>query len=84
LVTAIFFKFWSGTSVESVRQNATDAHRFEQRTAANGQPYFVLKAANGEIIGHSEQYAAESGMQNGIASVQKNAPEARVEDLTAG
>ena len=69
--------------IESVRKNAADAHRFEQREAANGQPYFVLKAANGEIIGHSEQYATEQGMKNGIESVRKNAPEARVDDLTA-
>ena len=69
--------------IESVRKNAADAHRFEQREAANGQPYFVLKAANGEIIGHSEQYTSGQGLENGIASVQKNAPEARVEDLAA-
>ncbi|HYQ92238.1 MAG TPA: YegP family protein [Candidatus Competibacteraceae bacterium] len=69
--------------IESVRKNAANAHRFEQREAANGQPYFVLKAANGEIIGHSEQYTSGQGLENGIASVQKNAPEARVEDLAA-
>ncbi|MFO1432883.1 MAG: YegP family protein [Candidatus Competibacteraceae bacterium] len=69
--------------IESVRKNAADAHRFEQREAANGQLYFVLKAANGEIIGHSEQYASGQGLEKGIASVQKNAPEARLDDLTA-
>ena len=37
--------------IESVRKNAADAHRFEHKTATNGQPYFVLKAANGEIRG---------------------------------
>lgn len=69
--------------IESVRKNAADARRFEQRDAANGQPYFVLKAANGEIIGRSELYVAGQGVEIGVASVQTNAPTARVEDLTA-
>ncbi|MHB1108229.1 MAG: YegP family protein, partial [Lutibacter sp.] len=44
----------------------------------SGQPYFNLKATNGQIIGNSEMYSSESGMENGIASVKKNAPEAEV------
>jgi len=43
----------------------------------------VLKAGNGEEIGRSETYSSESAMENGIASVKKNAPDAKVEDLTA-
>ena len=70
--------------IDSVRKNAADPHRFEQRDAAHGQPYFALKAANGEIIGHSELYSSGQGLEKGIASVQQNAPAARVDDLTAG
>lgn len=44
--------------------------------------YFVLKASNGEVIGKSEMYKRKSGQDKGIASVQKNAPEAKVVDLT--
>lgn len=43
---------------------------------------FNLVAANGEIIGTSEVYKSEEACRNGIASVQKNAPEAAVEDQT--
>ena len=43
---------------------------------------FRLKAGNGEIIGVSEVYKAESSCKNGIASVAKNAPIAAVEDQT--
>jgi uncharacterized protein YegP (UPF0339 family) len=60
-----------------------EAHRLEQREAAHGQPYFVLKAAPGDIISHSEPYSAGQGLEQGIASVQKSAPAARVEDLMA-
>ncbi|MCQ2561845.1 MAG: YegP family protein [Clostridia bacterium] len=43
---------------------------------------FNLKAGNGEVIGVSEVYKAESSAKNGIESVKKNAPIAAVEDQT--
>ncbi len=45
-------------------------------------PYFVLKAANGEPIGTSEIYSSESAAKNGVESVKKNAPVAKIEDQT--
>ena len=39
---------------------------------------FDLKASNGEIIGTSEVYKSEKSCNAGIASVQKNAPDAPV------
>ena len=45
-------------------------------------PYFVLKAANGEVIGTSETYSSEAACKNGIESVKKNAPDAKLEDQT--
>lgn len=68
--------------IESVKKNAGDAARYENRTAGNGQFYFVLKAANHEIIGRSEMYKTEAGRDNGIASVKTNAPQAAVADAT--
>jgi uncharacterized protein YegP (UPF0339 family) len=70
------------TGIESVKTNAPNDARYERKTASNNQPYFVLKAANGEIIGRSETYSSNSAMENGIESVKKNAPTAPVEDLT--
>ena len=49
---------------------------FERRESKNGDPYFVLKATNGQIIGKSEMYKAKAGMENGIQSVIKNAQDA--------
>jgi uncharacterized protein len=45
---------------------------------------FVLKANNGEIIATSEVYSSESGCISGTESVRKNAPIAKIEDLTEG
>ncbi|MBR6420846.1 MAG: YegP family protein [Oscillospiraceae bacterium] len=44
---------------------------------------FDLKAGNGEVIATSEVYTTEKACRQGIASVQKNAPIASVEDQTA-
>ncbi len=43
---------------------------------------FNLKADNGEIIATSEVYTTERACKAGIASVQKNAPIAALEDQT--
>lgn len=67
--------------VKSVMTNAADDSKFERKTAANGKFHFNLKAANGQIIGSSQMYASESGMENGIESVKKNAPDAKVKEV---
>ncbi|MBQ7927042.1 MAG: YegP family protein [Lachnospiraceae bacterium] len=43
---------------------------------------FDLKAANGQVIATSEVYNSDAACKNGIASVQKNAPVAAIEDQT--
>ena len=40
----------------------------------DGQFYFNLRAANGEITLSSEGYTAKAGCQNGIKPVKENAP----------
>lgn len=67
--------------IESVKTNSQDDSKFERKTSKNGKHYFNLKASNGQVIGTSEMYEATSGMENGIASVKKNAPIATVEDV---
>ncbi len=79
--------------IESVRKNAVAANiedqtvegfekakhpKFEVYTDKKGEFRFRLKAANGEIIATSEGYKTKSSCMNGIASVQKNAPDAPV------
>lgn len=43
---------------------------------------FDLKAGNGEVIATSEVYNSMESCKNGVASVQKNAPVAAVENQT--
>lgn len=64
--------------IESVKKNAQNDKRFERKIARDGSSYFVMKAANGEPIGKSEMYTTARAMENGIASVGKNAPDAPV------
>ena len=79
--------------IESVKKNAPAAAvenqtvegytvqkhpKFEIYADKAGEFRFRLKATNGEIIGVSEGYKALKSAENGIASVQKNAPDAEV------
>lgn len=68
---------------ESVKQNAGADANYERKTSKKGEPFFVLKAPNGQIIGKSEMYASAKGMEAGIASVKANGPGATVADVTA-
>jgi len=51
---------------------------FEWYADKKGKFRFRLKAGNGEIIATSEGYASKEGCVNGIESVKKNAPVAKV------
>ncbi len=68
--------------IKSVKANSKKRGSYDRRKSTNGQPYFVLLAANREPIGRSELYASASSMSRGIASVTKNAGKAKIEDLT--
>jgi uncharacterized protein len=65
--------------IESVRVNAAADTNFDRNKSTNNKDYFNLKAANNQIIGTSEMYESTSGMETGIASVMKNAPDATIE-----
>ena len=68
--------------IHSVQANAPLDARYESKTASNGKFYFVLKAANHEIIGTSEMYDTEAGCKNGIEAVKRVAPTAAIQDQT--
>jgi uncharacterized protein YegP (UPF0339 family) len=61
--------------------NMADAH-FEVFKDASGQFRFRLRAPNGEPIASSEGYKTKEACMDGIKSVQKNAPNAKVKDMT--
>lgn len=69
--------------IESVRKNAPNDDRYERKETKAGKQMFNLKATNGQVIGTSESYEGASGRDNGIESVKRNAPDAKLADLTA-
>ena len=64
--------------IESVKKNCTDPTRFVKKQTESGKFRFSLKAGNNQVIGTSQNYESESGCDNGISSVAKNAPGAKV------
>lgn len=69
--------------IESVKKNSDLLARFEKKASSGGKHYFVLKAANHQVIGTSEQYPTEEACDGGIKSVLASAKLAGVEDRTA-
>ncbi len=67
--------------INSVQENGSNDRRYRRKTAADGQFYFVLKAANDEVIGTSETYTTERRRDDGIEAVKRIAPIAPVEDI---
>lgn len=65
--------------IASVKKNAAIAASFERKTAANGNPYFVLKSLdNGKVIGKSELYSGKAAAEKGIAAVTTAASGAKI------
>ena len=68
--------------IASVRKNGPSDARYERKASKKGEPYFVLKATNGQVIGKSEMYSGKAGMETGIASIKKNCTDAVLNDQT--
>ena len=63
---------------ESVRINSQIDDKFDRLVFSNGKPNFILKAADGQIIGTSEMYESTSSKDNCIESVKENAPDSPI------
>ena len=59
------------------------AGKFEVYQDQRGQYRFRLKAANGQVIATGEGYSTKKACLNGIASIRKNAADAKLDDQTA-
>lgn len=69
------------TGIDSVRENGPHDSRYARKLSALGEPYFVLKAANSEIIGTSEMYGSEASRDNGVRAVMACSATTSVRDL---
>ncbi len=66
--------------IASVQANSPFEERYEIRESSLKEPYFVLKAANNQIIGVSEMYSSMAACRNGIKSVQANGSTETIEE----
>lgn len=69
-------------AIAAVKVNAPYDNRYERKMSYNNQYYFLLKAANGEVVGNSELYNTSQARETGIGAVKKDAPISQIEDLT--
>jgi uncharacterized protein len=58
--------------IKSVRKYCTDDNKYERMKSVNQKYFFNFKASHRQVIGRSENYETEAGMEHGIASVKKN------------
>lgn len=68
--------------IESVKKNAPDDSRYERKETKAGKFSFNIKAGNNQVIGTSQSYETAASRDNGIESVKKNAPDAKVTDIS--
>ena len=54
------------TSLRKIRPAISDPVCFERRTDHRGLFQFALKSPGGPVLGHSQFYRSEAGMENGI------------------
>jgi uncharacterized protein YegP (UPF0339 family) len=66
--------------IASVKKNCHNDVRYEPKEAKNGQLFFNLKAANGQIIGTSTMFNTHSDRDNALAQLKSDGPEAKVEE----
>ncbi len=57
--------------------------KFEVYQDNSGKFRFRLKAGNGQVIATGEGYTTRKACMNGIESIRKNAPDAKLDDQTA-
>ena len=68
--------------IQSVMKNAASVDNFDSKETKKGGFMFNLLARNKQVIGTSEKYETAASRDKGIASVQKNAPDAKIDDQT--
>ena len=66
--------------VDLTKEETGKGYRFELVASKDGQTFVRFVAANGETMVRSETYKSKSSAKNCIASLQKRAAEAPVED----
>ncbi|MBD1261744.1 YegP family protein [Maribacter polysiphoniae] len=58
-------------TVQNLNPTNIKSIRFERKTSNDGLFLFDIKNPNGQLIGHSQYYTSEAGMENGIKTLMK-------------
>lgn len=66
--------------IASVRNNSPIDARYEKKTSVRNEPFFVLKASNGQVIGVSQMYSSTTSRDAGISSVKLNGSATKIVD----
>jgi uncharacterized protein YegP (UPF0339 family) len=67
---------------DAARRLAQNARNYEICTTWNGQSYFMVRNAKGEVIAHSDMFADRECAKEVIAQAMGKTRGARLEDLT--
>jgi len=67
--------------IASLKKNAKDPKRVTKSTTPGKMFRFAVTAGNNEIIGISQNYTSESGRDNGIDSLKRNASKAEITEV---
>lgn len=67
-------------AIEACRENSTLDYQYVFMNSDDGQPYFVLVAENGKVIGTSEMFATAFARENAVDSVKRNAASLIIKD----
>jgi uncharacterized protein YegP (UPF0339 family) len=67
--------------IASVKKNAHDPKRVLKTQTPGKMFRFSIVAANKEVIGTSQNYKSESGRNNGVDSVARNAAKAEIKEV---
>ncbi len=84
ILTSELYKARDGAEngIKSVQTNCGDDDRYERKQSESGKPYFVLKAANHQVIGQSQMYSSEESCEAGIAAVKAAGVSSDIRDKT--
>lgn len=69
-------------AVDEARTRGAEDANYERLVAKDDSPYFLLKAADGRVLGQSQMYSSAAARDEGVKSCLTNAPGAAVDDQT--
>jgi len=67
--------------ITSIKKNSKNPKRVAKTQTPGKMFRFAITAGNNEVIGISQNYRSETGRDNGIDSVKRNAARAEIKDL---